>query len=145
MFSISTGGIETGSITEIYGEFRSGKTQLSHTLCVTCQVLCWNTKAKISHHHNLNTGMISRITYSNVFVCIWMKCLLFTGVCKYISLFFLQLLCNLFFSFTNVIVIYAAPIGPRWWWRKGFVYWCRGYVQAAKNSPDSRQVIWQFK
>lgn len=33
-----TGGIETGSITEIYGEFRSGKTQLCHTLCVTCQV-----------------------------------------------------------------------------------------------------------
>jgi hypothetical protein len=35
---LSTGGIETGSITEIYGEFRSGKTQLCHTLCVTCQV-----------------------------------------------------------------------------------------------------------
>jgi DNA repair protein RAD51 len=34
----STGGIETGSITELYGEFRSGKTQLCHTLCVTCQV-----------------------------------------------------------------------------------------------------------
>lgn len=33
-----TGGIETGSITELYGEFRSGKTQLCHTLCVTCQV-----------------------------------------------------------------------------------------------------------
>ncbi|PON66075.1 DNA recombination/repair protein Rad [Parasponia andersonii] len=32
------GGIETGSITEIYGEFRSGKTQLCHTLCVTCQL-----------------------------------------------------------------------------------------------------------
>lgn len=32
------GGIETGSITELYGEFRSGKTQLCHTLCVTCQV-----------------------------------------------------------------------------------------------------------
>ncbi|WVZ51042.1 hypothetical protein U9M48_002233 [Paspalum notatum var. saurae] len=31
-------GIETGSITEIYGEFRSGKTQLCHTLCVTCQL-----------------------------------------------------------------------------------------------------------
>ena len=30
------GGIETGSITEIYGEFRTGKTQLCHTLCVTC-------------------------------------------------------------------------------------------------------------
>ncbi len=35
------GGIETGSITEIYGEFRCGKTQLCHTLCVTCQVRCF--------------------------------------------------------------------------------------------------------
>ena len=32
------GGLETGSITEMYGEFRCGKTQLCHTLCVTCQV-----------------------------------------------------------------------------------------------------------
>lgn len=32
------GGIETGALTEMYGEFRSGKTQLCHTLCVTCQV-----------------------------------------------------------------------------------------------------------
>jgi len=32
------GGIETGQITEIFGEFRCGKTQLCHTLCVTCQL-----------------------------------------------------------------------------------------------------------
>lgn len=32
------GGIETGSITEIFGEFRTGKTQLCHTLAVTCQL-----------------------------------------------------------------------------------------------------------
>merc|ERR1711870_205282 len=32
------GGIETGSITEIYGEYRCGKTQLCHTLAVTCQL-----------------------------------------------------------------------------------------------------------
>lgn len=32
------GGIETGSITEIFGEFRTGKTQLCHTLCITCQM-----------------------------------------------------------------------------------------------------------
>lgn len=32
------GGIETGSITEMYGEFRTGKTQVCHTLCVTCQL-----------------------------------------------------------------------------------------------------------
>merc|ERR1719252_125251 len=31
-------GIETGQITEIFGEFRCGKTQLCHTLCVTCQL-----------------------------------------------------------------------------------------------------------
>jgi DNA repair protein RAD51 len=31
------GGIETGSLTEIFGEFRTGKTQLCHTLCVTVQ------------------------------------------------------------------------------------------------------------
>mmetsp|Transcript_18329 Transcript_18329/g.18408 ORF Transcript_18329/g.18408 Transcript_18329/m.18408 type:complete len:348 (+) Transcript_18329:262-1305(+) len=32
------GGIETGSLTEVYGEFRTGKTQLCHSLCVTCQL-----------------------------------------------------------------------------------------------------------
>ena len=32
------GGVETGSITEIFGEFRTGKTQICHTLCVTCQL-----------------------------------------------------------------------------------------------------------
>ena len=32
------GGIETGSLTEVFGEFRTGKTQLCHTLCVTCQL-----------------------------------------------------------------------------------------------------------
>lgn len=32
------GGIETGSITEVFGEFRTGKTQLCFTLAVTCQL-----------------------------------------------------------------------------------------------------------
>ncbi|KAH7715760.1 DNA repair protein RAD51 1 [Aphelenchoides avenae] len=31
-------GIETGSITEIFGEFRTGKSQLCHMLAVTCQM-----------------------------------------------------------------------------------------------------------
>ena len=31
-------GFETGSITEMFGEFRTGKTQLCHQLCVTCQL-----------------------------------------------------------------------------------------------------------
>jgi len=34
------GGIETGSITEIFGEFRTGKSQLCHTLAVTAQLPC---------------------------------------------------------------------------------------------------------
>lgn len=32
------GGFETGSITEIFGEFRTGKTQICHTIAVTCQL-----------------------------------------------------------------------------------------------------------
>ncbi|KAI1284862.1 DNA repair protein RAD51 -like protein 1 [Halotydeus destructor] len=32
------GGFETGSITELFGEFRSGKSQLCHSLAVTCQL-----------------------------------------------------------------------------------------------------------
>jgi len=36
--SILQGGVETGQITEVFGEFRSGKTQLCHALCVSCQL-----------------------------------------------------------------------------------------------------------
>eukprot|EP00792_Barthelona_sp_PAP020_P006132 TRINITY_DN2916_c0_g1_i1.p1 TRINITY_DN2916_c0_g1~~TRINITY_DN2916_c0_g1_i1.p1 ORF type:complete len:360 (+),score=117.49 TRINITY_DN2916_c0_g1_i1:33-1082(+) len=32
------GGLETRALTEIFGEFRTGKTQLVHTLAVTCQL-----------------------------------------------------------------------------------------------------------
>lgn len=32
------GGLESMSITEAFGEFRTGKTQIAHTLCVTCQL-----------------------------------------------------------------------------------------------------------
>ena len=32
------GGLECGAITEVAGEFRSGKTQLAHTAAVTCQL-----------------------------------------------------------------------------------------------------------
>ena len=43
------GGIETGSLTEVFGEFRTGKTQLCHTLCVTCQmpVSEWGAEGKV--------------------------------------------------------------------------------------------------
>ncbi|KAG6851179.1 hypothetical protein H0H93_015189 [Arthromyces matolae] len=33
-----SGGIETGAITELFGEFRTGKSQICHTLAVTCQL-----------------------------------------------------------------------------------------------------------
>lgn len=36
--SLLGGGVETGSITEVFGEFRTGKTQLCHTLAVTTQL-----------------------------------------------------------------------------------------------------------
>lgn len=32
------GGFETGSITELFGEFRCGKSQICHTIAVTCQL-----------------------------------------------------------------------------------------------------------
>jgi len=35
------GGIETRAVTEVYGEFGTGKTQLGHTLCVTVQQPRW--------------------------------------------------------------------------------------------------------
>lgn len=37
--SILGGGIESNSVTEVFGDFRSGKTQLCYTLAVTCQLL----------------------------------------------------------------------------------------------------------
>lgn len=36
--AILGGGVETRSLTEVFGEFRTGKTQLSHTLAVTSQL-----------------------------------------------------------------------------------------------------------
>ena len=36
--TLLAGGVETGSITEVFGEFRTGKSQLCHTLAVTCQL-----------------------------------------------------------------------------------------------------------
>ena len=38
MDTLLGGGVESSSITEIFGESRTGKTQLCHTLCVTCQL-----------------------------------------------------------------------------------------------------------
>ncbi|XP_039116663.1 meiotic recombination protein DMC1 homolog isoform X3 [Dioscorea cayenensis subsp. rotundata] len=38
LLGVYEGGIETLAITEAFGEFRSGKTQLAHTLCVSTQL-----------------------------------------------------------------------------------------------------------
>ena len=38
MDKLLRGGVETESILEVYGEFRTGKTQFCHTLAVTCQL-----------------------------------------------------------------------------------------------------------
>jgi len=35
---ILAGGIETGALTELYGEYRTGKTQICHQLCVNVQL-----------------------------------------------------------------------------------------------------------
>lgn len=36
--AILGGGLQSMGITEVFGEFRCGKTQISHTCCVTCQI-----------------------------------------------------------------------------------------------------------
>ena len=40
------GGFETGSITELFGEFRTCKSQLCHTIAVTCQLPIDNSEAE---------------------------------------------------------------------------------------------------
>jgi DNA repair protein RAD51 len=37
-FDGQAGGLETGSITELFGEVRMGKSQLCHTIDITCQL-----------------------------------------------------------------------------------------------------------
>lgn len=52
------GGIETGAITELFGEFRTGKSQLCHMLAVTCQVTFFNplrTSGLMSFHSRMVT------------------------------------------------------------------------------------------
>ncbi|NVM55512.1 MAG: DNA repair and recombination protein RadA, partial [Candidatus Helarchaeota archaeon] len=38
--AIIGGGLETRAITEVFGEFRTGKTQIAHQICVTVQLPC---------------------------------------------------------------------------------------------------------
>lgn len=46
MDSLLNGGVECGAITEIFGEFRTGKSQLCHTLAVTCKIGARNKTTK---------------------------------------------------------------------------------------------------
>jgi hypothetical protein len=94
-----------------------------------------------------------RVTRShslNLFICILKDCkhLLTLYCCMYRTFqpTFICLVAFVFFflSFSNVVVVCAASIGPRWWWREGSVYWCRGYIQATKTPPDSGHVIWKL-
>jgi len=57
------GGIETSSVTEAFGEFRTGKTQLCHTLCVTCQlpVSSGGTNSKVMYIDTEGTFRPDRI------------------------------------------------------------------------------------
>ncbi|KAM7367520.1 hypothetical protein PAMP_013811 [Pampus punctatissimus] len=55
------GGIETGSITEMFGEFRTGKTQLCHTLAVTCQVECELTYGLVG------SDVLDNVAYARAF------------------------------------------------------------------------------
>ncbi|KAM4021932.1 meiotic recombination protein DMC1/LIM15 homolog isoform 1-T1 [Anomaloglossus baeobatrachus] len=57
-FKLLGGGIESMAITETFGEFRTGKTQLSHTLCVTAQ---------LSGHNGYSGGKVIFVDTENTF------------------------------------------------------------------------------
>ncbi|KAG7164495.1 meiotic recombination protein DMC1/LIM15-like [Homarus americanus] len=64
------GGIESMAITEVFGEFRTGKTQLSHTLCVTAQIpndTGTYTGGKASHMYLFNFCKVIFIDTENTF------------------------------------------------------------------------------
>ena len=58
------GGLESMAITEVFGEFRTGKTQLSHTLCVTSQLPGENgfSGGKVIYLDTENTFRPDRLT-----------------------------------------------------------------------------------
>ena len=67
------GGIETGSITELYGEFRTGKTQICHTLCVTAQLVSLADTCVLCLSHSTPSNHLQFIFLKNDFFL----CLLF--------------------------------------------------------------------
>ncbi|KAJ6771662.1 MEIOTIC RECOMBINATION PROTEIN DMC1-LIKE PROTEIN [Salix koriyanagi] len=66
------GGIETSAITEAFGEFRSGKTQLAHTLCVSTQLptqmhggngkIIYALAYTYEHQYNLLLGLAAKMS-----------------------------------------------------------------------------------
>ncbi|XP_056379845.1 meiotic recombination protein DMC1/LIM15 homolog isoform X3 [Hyla sarda] len=52
------GGVESMAITETFGEFRTGKTQMSHTLCVTAQ---------LTGHNGYSGGKVIFVDTENTF------------------------------------------------------------------------------
>lgn len=65
------GGVETGSITEIFGEFRTGKTQLCHTLAVTCQVIIIILKLQYTSDNAFIFRTFTFCMLMNVSVTLW--------------------------------------------------------------------------
>jgi len=66
-FIIILGGLETGSITEMFGEFRTGKTQLCHTLAVTCQVFLFKTfSLEILFHYYYSFSFLESANISEI-------------------------------------------------------------------------------
>uniref|UniRef100_A0A8C2BRN9 RAD51 recombinase n=1 Tax=Cyprinus carpio TaxID=7962 RepID=A0A8C2BRN9_CYPCA len=62
------GGIETGSITEMFGEFRTGKTQLCHTLAVTCQHIRLNELCVCCVRYGLvGSDVLDNVAYARAF------------------------------------------------------------------------------
>ena len=56
-------GFETGSITEMFGEFRTGKTQLCHQLCVTCQLPLESGGAEVVCYYNASLWLSSMLRW----------------------------------------------------------------------------------
>ena len=53
------GGVESQAITEAFGEFRTGKTQISHTLTVMCQQAAGNfSGGKVIYIDTENTLLV---------------------------------------------------------------------------------------
>ena len=109
-----TGGIETGSITNIYGEFRSGKTQLCHILCL-CH-LPGNTKSRYSINQSL----------------------FFTCYCPSATYDV-----NLFNAYTLTFQL-PLDQGGGDRRGKSNVHRCRGHIQATETLTDSRKVSYSY-